>query len=40
MFTTESESEIDRSSIPILDIDASDRHGESIILDKSPYCIS
>ena len=33
------ESDIDRN-IPILDIDASDRHGESIVLDKSPYCIS
>ena len=37
MFTTESD--IDRS-MPILDIDASDRHGDSIVLDKSPYCIS
>jgi hypothetical protein len=34
MFTIESD--IDRS-IPILDIDASDRHGESIVLDKSPF---
>jgi hypothetical protein len=37
MFTTESD--IDRS-MPILDIDASDRHGDSIVLDNSPYCIS
>ena len=37
MFTTESD--IDRS-MPILDIDASDRQGDSIVLDKSPYCIS